>query len=114
MDASEMNDGDTAGICLLIGGYALAGITRENGRYYAVMREKDGTEKEKGQDGKDGRDGKGRGPGTTGQGRGEDRLTIGALAVDPALELRIIAGHPDFSFGSDIEDVEAVIVHISA
>ena len=46
VDASEMNDGDTAGICLLIGGYALAGITRENGRYYAVMREKDGTEKE--------------------------------------------------------------------
>ncbi|MCR5122914.1 MAG: glycoside hydrolase 43 family protein [Ruminococcus sp.] len=36
--ADGLNDGDTAGLCLLIGTYGLIGITRENGKYFLVMR----------------------------------------------------------------------------
>lgn len=49
VDASGINSGDTAGLCLLIGTYGLAGITRENDKYYLVMRARDtgkGNEKE--------------------------------------------------------------------
>ncbi|MBQ4312063.1 MAG: acetyl xylan esterase, partial [Oscillospiraceae bacterium] len=37
-DASDIREGDTAGLCLLIGSYGLIGITKENGEYYLVMR----------------------------------------------------------------------------
>lgn len=39
--AEDINDGDTAGLCLLIGSYGLIGITKENGEYYIVMRTKE-------------------------------------------------------------------------
>ncbi len=39
--AADMKDGDTAGLCLLIGGYSLIGIMRENGEYYLVMKAKE-------------------------------------------------------------------------
>lgn len=38
VDASQMNNGDTAGLCLLIGTYGLVGITKEDGRYFIVMK----------------------------------------------------------------------------
>ena len=37
IDASEMNDGDFAGLSAFQGDYAFAGITKESGSYYAVM-----------------------------------------------------------------------------
>ena len=38
VDAEGIRDGDTAGLCLLIGSYGLIGITREKGKYYLVMK----------------------------------------------------------------------------
>ena len=37
IDASALNDGDFAGLSAFQGDYAFAGITKENGRYFAVM-----------------------------------------------------------------------------
>ena len=37
IDASALNDGDFAGLSAFQGDYAFAGITKENGKYYAVM-----------------------------------------------------------------------------
>ncbi|MBR6044924.1 MAG: glycoside hydrolase 43 family protein [Ruminococcus sp.] len=41
LDASRLNDGDVAGLCLLIGSYGLAGIANEGGRLFLVMKSKD-------------------------------------------------------------------------
>lgn len=38
VNASEIKDGDITGLCLLIGGYGLIGITRTDGKYELVMR----------------------------------------------------------------------------
>lgn len=38
VDASDIREGDTAGLCLLIGSYGLIGITKEKGEYFLVMR----------------------------------------------------------------------------
>lgn len=38
VDASEINDGDVTGLCMLIGSYGLIGITREKGEYFLVMK----------------------------------------------------------------------------
>lgn len=38
VDGSRLNDGDYAGICALQGRYGLVAITRENGRYFLVMK----------------------------------------------------------------------------
>ncbi len=40
-EAGQIRDGDVAGLCLLIGSYALIGVTRENGRYFLVMKARD-------------------------------------------------------------------------
>ncbi len=40
LDGSGLNDGDVAGLVALQGCYALVGLTRENGRYYVVMMER--------------------------------------------------------------------------
>jgi len=45
-DAENLKIGDTAGLCLLIGSYGLAGITREADGYYLVMRARAVGEKE--------------------------------------------------------------------
>jgi len=37
IDAADLNDGDFAGLSAFQGDYAFAGITKENGDYYAVM-----------------------------------------------------------------------------
>ena len=37
IDASCINEGDFAGLCTLESNYAFAGITKENGEYYAIM-----------------------------------------------------------------------------
>ena len=37
IDAADLNDGDYAGLSAFQGDYAFAGITKEDGRYYAVM-----------------------------------------------------------------------------
>ena len=37
VDAKELNEGDFAGLSAFQGDYAFAGITKENGKYYAVM-----------------------------------------------------------------------------
>jgi beta-xylosidase len=37
VDASALRDGDFAGICALQGRWAMAAVTREGGRYFAVM-----------------------------------------------------------------------------
>lgn len=41
VDASQIGNGDTAGLCLLIGSYALIGITREEDGVYLVMKGRD-------------------------------------------------------------------------
>ena len=41
VDAAALNDGDTAGLCLLIGSYGLIGITKDGGRYFLTMRARD-------------------------------------------------------------------------
>ena len=41
VNASGINNGDTAGLCLLIGNYGLIGVTKENGKYFIVMRAKE-------------------------------------------------------------------------
>jgi beta-xylosidase len=38
VDGSMLNDGDYAGICALQGRYGMVAITKENGRYFLVMR----------------------------------------------------------------------------
>ena len=38
VDAAAIKDGDTAGLCMLIGGYAFAGVTKESGEYFLVMK----------------------------------------------------------------------------
>lgn len=40
LDGSRMKDGDFAGLCALQGCYGLVALSRENGRYYLVMLEK--------------------------------------------------------------------------
>ena len=40
-DAEHINDGDVAGLCLLIGSYGLVGITVDNDKYSLVMISKD-------------------------------------------------------------------------
>ena len=40
VDAAGIHDGDTAGLCMLIGCYGLIGITKEDGKYFLVMRSK--------------------------------------------------------------------------
>ena len=45
-DAEDLREGDTAGLCLLIGSYGLAGITREAEGYSLVMRARETDEKE--------------------------------------------------------------------
>lgn len=40
LNAECLNNGDTAGLCVLIGNYALIGVTGENDRYFLVMRSK--------------------------------------------------------------------------
>jgi len=50
VSGDDLNDGDTAGLCVLIGSYALIGITKEDGRYFLTMRSKEqgsDTEKER-------------------------------------------------------------------
>ena len=42
MNAADIREGDTAGLCLLIGSYGLIGITKERGRYFLVMRAHEG------------------------------------------------------------------------
>ena len=37
IDAADLKDGDYAGLSAFQGDYAFAGITKENGKYYAVM-----------------------------------------------------------------------------
>lgn len=37
VDASEINEGDYAGLCVLQGAYAFAAVTKEDGNYYLVM-----------------------------------------------------------------------------
>lgn len=37
VDVSELNNGDVAGICALIGGYGFVGITKEMGKYSLIM-----------------------------------------------------------------------------
>ena len=37
-DAEDIREGDVAGLCLLIGSYGLAGITREKDGYFLVMK----------------------------------------------------------------------------
>ena len=46
VDAEDLRDGDTAGICLLIGSYGLIGITREQGKVGLVMKARSPGEKE--------------------------------------------------------------------
>nr|MCR5166175.1 acetyl xylan esterase [Oscillospiraceae bacterium] len=38
VNAADIREGDTAGLCLLIGSYGLIGITKEKGEYFLVMR----------------------------------------------------------------------------
>ncbi len=38
---SGLNDGDVAGLCLLIGGYGLIGAAKENGEYFLVMKSRE-------------------------------------------------------------------------
>ena len=42
VDGSALSDGDIAGLCMLQSDYALAGITKENGKYFLVKLAKDG------------------------------------------------------------------------
>ena len=42
VDGSTLSDGDIAGLCMLQSDYALAGITKENGKYFLVKLAKDG------------------------------------------------------------------------
>ena len=46
VDAEDLREGDTAGLCLLIGSYGLAGITREKDGFFLVMRARKPGEKE--------------------------------------------------------------------
>ena len=45
VDASDLREGDTAGLCLLIGSYGLIGITREADGYALVMRAREPRER---------------------------------------------------------------------
>lgn len=45
VDASDLNEGDYAGLCALQGCYGLLAITRELSRYYLVVIEREDTEK---------------------------------------------------------------------
>lgn len=40
LDATNINDGDYAGLAVLQGAYGFVGITKDNGRYYMVMKER--------------------------------------------------------------------------
>ena len=42
VDGLALSDGDIAGLCMLQSDYALAGITKENGKYFLVKLAKDG------------------------------------------------------------------------
>ena len=46
VDAEEIREGDTAGLCLLIGSYGLAGITREADGMYLVMKAREAGQQE--------------------------------------------------------------------
>ena len=46
VDAEKIREGDVAGLCLLIGSYGLAGITREEDGYFLVMKARKPGEKE--------------------------------------------------------------------
>ena len=46
VDAEEIREGDTAGLCLLIGSYGLAGITREKDGFFLTMKARKAGEKE--------------------------------------------------------------------
>lgn len=46
VNAEDLREGDTAGLCLLIGSYGLAGITREKDGLFLVMRARKPGEKE--------------------------------------------------------------------
>ena len=45
LDASDLNEGDFAGICALQGCYSMLAVTRELSRYYLVLVERENTEK---------------------------------------------------------------------
>jgi len=45
VDAEDLREGDTAGLCLLIGSYGLIGVTREADGYYLVMRAREPRER---------------------------------------------------------------------
>lgn len=45
VDASDLNEGDFAGLCLLQGMYGMVAVTRELRRYFLVMIEREGNEK---------------------------------------------------------------------
>ena len=45
-NAEEIREGDTAGLCLLIGSYGLAGITREADGMYLVMKAREAGQQE--------------------------------------------------------------------
>ena len=45
VDAGDLRNGDTAGLCLLIGSYGLIGITREEDRYELVMKAREPRER---------------------------------------------------------------------
>ena len=45
VDASDLNEGDYAGVCALQGCYSMLAITRELRRYYLVVIEREATEK---------------------------------------------------------------------
>lgn len=45
VDASDLNEGDYAGLCLLQGCYGMLAVTRELRRYFLVLIEREGTEK---------------------------------------------------------------------
>lgn len=45
IDASDLNEGDYAGLCLLQGCYGMLAVTRELRRFFLVLIEREGTEK---------------------------------------------------------------------
>ncbi|MGN0400785.1 MAG: family 43 glycosylhydrolase [Acetatifactor sp.] len=45
LDASDLNEGDYAGLCVLQGCYGMIAVTRELRRYYLVVLEREATEK---------------------------------------------------------------------
>jgi len=38
VDGSMLSDGDDAGICAHLGRYGMLAVTKENGKYYLVMK----------------------------------------------------------------------------